>query len=442
MKSTLRISMPALSLLATLAIAQPARPEHQRYTVTDLGTLGGPGTNSAATDINNAGWVAGSSNLVLNGPQHAFLWYGGGRLHDLGTLDGPACPACNSGADGPNASGEAAVGSETRNTDPNGEDFCGYGTHHQCLGAIWKNGRLTALPTLKGGNNANAFDLNNQGQVIGFAENGTPDSTCKILTPFQVFRFEAVIWEPNGEIHELPPLNGDTVAFAFGINDNGQAIGSSGLCSNTGLPPLFVNGPHAVLWEKDGSPTNLGSLGGTGGFNIATSINNRGEVVGGSQAKDGTGHVFLWTKHTGMQDLGAFPGAVLTVAPCCRTLNNRGEVVGFSIDAMGNMRALLWQHKVLMDLNTLIPAGSPWYLQAALSLNDAGEIVGYGSINGNVHAFLATPRESEDDSESAAPAAQGGTSESGQVALPQNVRMLLQQRLPFGRFGGRLTGPR
>jgi hypothetical protein len=53
-------------------------------------------------------------------------------------------------------------------------------------------------------------------------------------------------------------------------------------------------------------------------------------------------------------------------------------------------RAFLWLDNVLADLNTLIPPGSPWCLQAALSINDAGEIVGYGSIDGDIHAFLAT----------------------------------------------------
>ncbi len=66
-------SIGASSLLAALAIAQTPR-----YTITDLGTLGGAGTNSTATDINFVGWVAGSSNLTAGGPQHAFLWYGGG----------------------------------------------------------------------------------------------------------------------------------------------------------------------------------------------------------------------------------------------------------------------------------------------------------------------------------------------------------------------------
>ena len=45
-----------------------------------------------------------------------------------------------------------------------------------------------------------------------------------------------------------------------------------------------------------------------------------------------------------------------------------------------------------VDLNTLIPKNSPWYLQNASSINDAGEIIGWGTINGEVHAFLATPK--------------------------------------------------
>jgi probable HAF family extracellular repeat protein len=278
-------SIAAISLLAALAIAQPA----PRYTVTDLGTLGG--TYSYDFGINNAGRVAGGSATPTQTgglSQTAFLWYGG-HMTDLGTLGGP-----NSSAGGPNANGEAAIVSETSKTDPNGEDFCEFGTHLQCLGAIWKNGALTALPTLAGGNNANAFGLNNRGQVIGFSENGIHDSTCLSGgTPFQVIRFEAVLWEPNGEIRELPPLKGDTVGFAFGINDDGQVVGSSGLCSNTSIPPN-PSAPHAVLWEKDGSATNLGNLGGAGA--VADSINNRGEVVGASNSsKDGTVHAFLWT---------------------------------------------------------------------------------------------------------------------------------------------------
>ena len=421
---TILTSIAAGSLLAALATAQP--PRH--YTVIDLGTLGG--NTSFGFELNNAGWVAGSANLVAGGPQHAFLWYGGGRLDDLGTLGGSACPTCNSGADGANAFGEAAIGSETSYYNgPAGEDFCAFGTHHQCLGAVWKDGALRALPSLVGGkSNANAFGLNDLGQVVGFAENGVPDSTCLTGgTPFQVTQFEAVLWSPDGAIRKLPLLKGDTVAFAFAINDFGQSIGSSGLCSNTAIPPNPA-GPHAVLWEADGSVTNLGSLGGA--VNIASSINNLGEVAGGAVSpKDGTIHAFLWTRGTGMQDFGAFPGAIVTVAGCCNTINNRGEMVGFSIDGTTfNSRALVWQGKTPVDLNTLIPKNSPWYLQAADSVNDAGEITGQGLINGNVHAFLARPSDGEFGAESTSPASQDGTNNNG--------------RQIFGRFGVPFMRPR
>jgi hypothetical protein len=122
--------------------------------------------------------------------------------------------------------------------------FAVFDNHWQCLGAIWKDGVLTALSTL-GGNNSQAYldqQLRSGSRVCGEEKEET-----KCATPDQRLRFEAAIWQPNGEIRELRPLRGDTVGFAFGINDNGEAVGTSGLCSNTTLPPVFVSGPHAVL---------------------------------------------------------------------------------------------------------------------------------------------------------------------------------------------------
>jgi len=370
------------TLLAAIAAAQPAPP---LYTVKDLGTLGGD--SSFAFDMNSAGWVAGSSNLIPGGPQHAFLWYGRGQLKDLGTLGGP-----NSSPGGPNARGDAAVSSDTTvDLGPTGEDFCGFGSHHQCLAAVWRNEKLTALSTLPGGNNANTFGLNNRGQVVGFSEDGKEEPGGCGATPFQRSHFQAVIWEPDGEIRELPRLKGDTVSWAFGINDKGQAVGSSGSCADTGLPPLAPSGRHAVLWDKDG-PLDLGNLSGNLTNNVATSINSEGEVAGNSTSSDGNTHGFLWTRNIGMKDLGTPSGDFVSIVPCCRAINQRRQVVGFSFPGpQGSGRAFLWQNDRMTDLNTLIPAGSPWYLLAALSTNDAGEIAGYGTINGETHAFLATP---------------------------------------------------
>ena len=111
-------------------------------------------------------------------------------------------------------------------TDPNGEDFCGFTSHLQCLGAIWRNRKMTALPTLPGGQNAQAYGLNDLGQVIGFSETGVKRPDCGTLMPFQVFRYEAALWEPTGKVRKLSPLPRDTVGFAFGINNLGQAVGT------------------------------------------------------------------------------------------------------------------------------------------------------------------------------------------------------------------------
>ncbi len=377
----------ALTPLPLAAQKPDERTGKIRYTVLDLGTFGGPGTNSSGYDMNDAGWVAGSANLVPGGPQHAFLWFGRDPLMDLGTLGGP-----NSEAGGPNLRGEAAIVSETAETESNGEDFCGFGDHIQCLAAIWRDRKLTALPTLPGGHNAEALGLNNLGEVIGFSETGVEDATCSTLMPSQVFRFEAAIWEPDGRVRKLRPLRGDTVGFAFGINDRGQAVGTSGVCSNVSVPLAAVHGTHAVLWERDGVAVDLGNLDGTKSNNIAGSINDRGEVSGTSQLANGAIHTFVWTREKGMRDIGTLPGAIVTVAPCCNTLNNRGEVVGFSIDATtGNVVAFVWHDGMMKDLNDLIPEDSPWQLQFAQSLNDAGEITGQGLINGQSHAFLAVP---------------------------------------------------
>ena len=339
--------------------------------------------------MNSIGWVAGQSNLVPNGPQHSFLWYGAGPLVDIGTLGGP-----NSGAGGPNLYGEAAVESELAVKDPDNEDFCAFGTHLECRGAIWRYGKLAALPRLPGGRNSNAFGVNNLGQVIGWSENGVRDSTCAKGTPSQVFRYEAVKWGPNGQIQVLRPLPGDTVTFAMGINDLGQAVGSSGTCATQGLPPGHVNGLHAVLWEADGTPKDLGRFGDQDHTmsNNASSINDLGDVVGTSEANDGTVHSFLWTKAKGKQDLGTLtPPAFLTVAGCCRTVNNLDEVVGFSIDPNG-MTAFRWKDGHIKDLNTLIPANSPLHLLGAYSINDEGEIAGQACVMPactELHAFRA-----------------------------------------------------
>src|SRR5512142_1439287 len=150
MKPTLRTLTSRVALLAFLAMPMwmAAQAQPARYTVTDLGTLGGP--YSFGYGLNNAGIVSGGAatpNQQDFVSQTGFLWFQG-QMVSVGTLGGSACPSCSSEAGGPNASGVSPVLSETALMDPNNEDFCAFGTYRQCRAAIWKSGKLTALPLL------------------------------------------------------------------------------------------------------------------------------------------------------------------------------------------------------------------------------------------------------------------------------------------------------
>jgi hypothetical protein len=51
----------------------------------------------------------------------------------------------------------------------------------------------------------------------------------------------------------------------------------------------------------------------------------------------------------------------------------------------------------MVDLNDLIAQDSQWILQMAAGINDSGQIAGQGLINGETHAFLATPCHRRED---------------------------------------------
>ena len=198
-------------------------------------------------------------------------------------------------------------------------------------------------------------------------------------------------------MRELRPLPGDTVGQSFFVNDHGVAVGSSGTCANS-LPPPFAVGPHAVLWARDGSVTDLGNLGGTANpalllGNVAFGVNNSEHVTGISALPGSLAHhAFLWTKTTGMRDLGTLPGDLVSAG---LAINNRGEVVGVSNPGgvlAPTARAVLWQKGEVLDLNTLVPADTALYLLTAFGINDHGQIAGFGVTKaGEIHAYLATP---------------------------------------------------
>jgi probable HAF family extracellular repeat protein len=389
------------------------------YRVLDLGTLGG--SLSIAFGLNDRGVVEGFSTPSGNASFHAFVWRDG-IMTDLGTLGGPNSESFF----GPNERGQAAGVSELSTPDPNGEDFCGFGTNLVCLPFLWRSGLMQPLPLL-GGNNGQANDVNNRGEAAGWAETADADPTCPAP---QVLQFKPAVWL-HGKVYKLPTFSGDEDGIAYTVNDEGQAVGGSGSCatfdSDYGAPlqPL-----HALLWEG-GRVINLGSLGGTLN-NIAFTINNARQVAGTSGlAGNLANHAFLWQDGV-ITDLGTLPGDVDSGALGV----SGGQVVGASFDGSGKSRAFLWQKGVMRDLNDLVSGGPPLFLLQASAINSQGQIAGFAlrTDTGEVHAFLAVPNESDEEI-----TPRPGSSIRPNVLVRDQVRRLLHGRLHLGRLGA-VTG--
>ena len=202
--------------------------------------------------------------------------------------------------------------------------------------------------------------------------------------------------------------------FVNAISSTATIVGQN---SQDSISPLTIFLGHATSW-KNGITTDLGTLGGAadmgypfGYSSSATGINDVGQIVGWSTTDPivqnwvgWTGsapiHAILWSKTGGMRDLGTLPGDTLSAAS---RINFFGKVIGIS----GNTAALepfnyryevtgrpfIWsQHSGMQDLNALIRPGSGWVLNSVSDINYWGQIVGSGTLNGQPHGFLLTPK--------------------------------------------------
>jgi probable HAF family extracellular repeat protein len=353
----LLLALAGLSKSVTGLIAATPDPnthhQHHHYKLIDMGTFGGheSAINFAVDDndrsVNKRGVTVGfsatsthklpqSHPLICGGDDgygsfitHAFRWQDG-TVIDLGALP-PAETNCSNTYQ-VNANGQIAGFSENGQIDP----LLGF---NQSRAVRWKDGEIEDLGSF-GGNQNGAIAINNRGQIVGNSQNATPDPfSCWGPTSTEC---RAFLWQ-DGVMRDLGTLGGND-ADAVYINERGQVAGVSYTSTIpnpvTGVPPI-----DPFLWEN-GTMLDLGTLGGAVGS--ASGLNNRGQVIG-------------------LSSVAANPGACFTeFDPDCHPF--------------------FWNHGTLIDLNTSTIGGIP---QIADGINDVGEIVGAAAFPTQVYdAYL------------------------------------------------------
>jgi probable HAF family extracellular repeat protein len=131
---------------------------------------------------------------------------------------------------------------------------------------------------------------------------------------------------------------------------------------------------HAFIWSRTTGMEDLGVLVGGDNESVATGINESGEVTGYSTPYQGTSRAFRWSRESGMM---LVPSLSYCIATRALDINAAGEIVGMCrIDQSGIFRPFRWTiAKGMEDLGTLdIDRGG-----AAMAINDSGLIAGFSN---------------------------------------------------------------
>jgi len=358
------------------------------YRVTDLGVLPSK-EESVPAAINGQGLVAGTSSAEASG-EGAFRYNPNNPapMEDIGL----STRGLNSRGFGINNTG-VVVGDSA---------FIAASTTDSPIrhAALFSNGSVKDLGTLKKQTFSRANSINGFNQVVGF-------SGPALDSP----KSRAFFWSTSTGMIDLGTLGG-AYAQAFAINDSGFITGNSQLRSSattTETVHAFLS-PSPVGASAIGM-RDLGTLGGT--FSYGMAINAKNHVVGYSTINkvDSRVHAF-WFNGNGMKDLGSLaPNSSnpLEDQSVALGINSSDRVVGYTYLPALNANtdpavqpgtspvrqvAFVWSQGAMTDLNKLIGAATDTYhLNSAMAINDNGQIAAtaLSKVTGTRRAVLLTP---------------------------------------------------
>jgi probable HAF family extracellular repeat protein len=345
------------TILALCAWPVAARP---RYSITDLGTLGGAYTTVEA--INDAGQIVGASATSKkydNGlaVAHAFLWQDG-QMTDLGTLPG----AFDSRAVDINNKGQVLVSTSSKPIKTPGSNTS---MAAPLRAFVWQNGEKTLLTV----NTTESLPIS---RYI-LKERPSSAEVEKDYFPF--------VQQLVGHINDEGQLADSKYS---GFNNKGQRIGNRSTGDERLPNGFYANYSKANFYDGD-KEVPLGTLGWRNTY--AVGLNDKGQVVGCSYTAKRQDRAFLWQDGK-MIKLAELPNLR---SSCAVAINNGGDIAGQFQLTNRKSCAALWLSGKLYDLNTLIPPHSSWTLKSVADMNEKGQIAGQGEINGRSRAFLLTP---------------------------------------------------
>ena len=125
------------------------------------------------------------------------------------------------------------------------------------------------MGTLSGGASSTAFDINDQGKVVGISQTASGD-------------FHAFVWTSAQGMSDLGTFPGGLDSRAGGVNAFGRVVGRARTAAGN---------DHAFEQLGGGALNDLGTLGGAN--SSATDLNNFGQVVGASETALGESHATL-----------------------------------------------------------------------------------------------------------------------------------------------------